>query len=724
MNNRTRGATLSLIVVLTLVVIAVGACFYFMVKILGGGRELQHATDSGSLNVAKKALRSPVVRVFGAGPYDISGTSLATAQTNFSQLGDTSPTAGGQIDLLVYNRLVAHTMLVAINAAMDNYGNGPPNALGVQNARNLIDCLSNKTTGIGQALARKFKEDSEMDTHFASLAGLAKMKMLNPGGTDANHISNLKDISYMARNMGSNVSIDPSVLPTAFTTVVAPNFLTNNTINKLGKTFVRGYSQISVPLPSGGFLTEPNVWPLMGVPMRPREQPHLVNQTDFENLKPSPLPGDATGSTRIPPNAFAASGSSAELKSSGITRALASSITGTIAIEGEYKTGVPCGVIIVANGPGTTPGGGVPGTVTVDPSAFGLSGNAYGGGMNDVFSNQLMSPPNGVTMASNGAFSTNPGNISAIQDFKANNPGVQVPAALVDGLDGPGTTTAEKQPFADGLNPGMGTVLCTNRNSLSSQPGNEPTCVNNLPQMMNSYGMSSGTNGGGLNGLMAIESYKAQVINPRPGGGPANVLINACTGMKSFNLVGLGPAEKDRIDFGVPGNINNILGSFTSLPGSPASYAGLAGKAQTVRDQLVLRMRQMVPGADDATINGVLNQPLPMGAIKFIWVDNSNPTNPQFRYTDSAPSYFNSAQVLSDGTPMTVQTPVIDPNRAYVNMLEEQGYPSPWDCFSDPAGRTHNTLQWYPSSGFNCLMGILRFRNCAEDFTASWDCPC
>ncbi len=722
MNNRTRGATLGLIVGLTLVIIAVGACFFYLVKILGGGRELQHATDSGSLNVAKKALRSPVVRVFGVGPYDVSGTTLSTAQVNFSQLGDTSPTAGGQIDLLVYNRLVSHTMLVAINAAMDNYGNGAPSATGLANARNLIDCLSNKTTGIGQALARKFKEDAEMDTHFASLAGLAKMKMLNPGGSDATQISSLKDISYMARNMGSNVAIDPNVIPPAFSTVVAPNFLTNNTVSKLGKTFVRGYSMINIPLPGGGSLTDPNVWPLMGVPMRPREMPHLVNQGDFDSLKTSPLPGDTAGSTRIPPNAFASAGSSAEFKSAGFTRAHACSITGSISIEGEFKTGLPCGVIIVANGPGTTPSG-VPGTVTVDPSAFGLSGNSYGGGMNDVFSNQLMAPPNGVTMASNGAFSTNPGAITAIQDFKTNNPGVQVPAALVDGLDGPGTTTAEKQPFADGLDPGMSTVLCTNHNSLASQSPNQPTCVNNLAQMMNSYGMSSGTNGSGLNGLMALESYKAQVINPRPGGGPANVLINACTGMKGFNLTGLSEADKNRIDFGTPGTINNIIGSFTGLPGG-APYGALAAKAQLIKDQLMIRMHQMAPGVSDATINGILNQPLPMGAIKFIWVDNSDPANPQFRYTDSAPSYFNANQVLSDGTPINVQTPDIDPNRTYVNMIEEQGYPSPWDCFSDPSGKTHSNLMWNPSSGFNCLMGILRFKNCAEDFTASWDCPC
>lgn len=722
MNNRTKGATLSLIVVLILVVIAVGACFYFMVKIFGGGRELQHATDSGNLNVAKKALRSPVVRVFGVGPYDISGTSLVTAQNNFSQLGDTSPTAGGQIDLLVYNRLVSHTMLVAINAAMDNYGNGPPAASGVANARNLIDCLSNKTSGIGQALARKFKEDSLMDTHFASLAGLAKMKMLNPGGTDASEVASLKEISYMARNMGSNVAIDPSVIPPAFSTVVAPGFITNNTVSKLGKTFVRGYSQINIPLPSGGSLTDPAVWPLMGVPMRPREMPHLVNYSDFTNLKPSPLPGDAADSTRIPPNAFASSGRSAEFKSGGFTRAMACSITGSIAVEGEFKTGLPCGVIIVANGPGTTPSG-PPGTVTVDPSAFGLSGSSYGGGMNDVFSNQLMYPPNGVTMAANGAFSTNPANITAIQDFKTANPGLSVPAALVDGLDGPGTTTAEKQAFADGLDPGMSTVLCTNRNSLASQSPNQPTCVSNLPQMMNSYGMSSGSSGGGLSGLMALESYKAQVINPRPGGGPANVLINACTGMKGFNLVGLSDAERDRIDFGTPGTINNIIASFTGLPASPP-YGALSTKAQQIRDSLVLRMRQMIPGASDAQINNILNQPLPMGAIKFIWADHGDPANPQFRYTDSAPSFFNAGQVLPDGTVMNVQTPDIDPNRAYVNMIEEQGYPSPWDCFSDPAGKTHSNLIWNPSSGFNCLMGVLRFKNCAEDFTASWDCPC
>ena len=168
--KRAKGATLSLIVSLCLVISTIGIGVFFLIKILGGARELQHAVDSGNLNVAKQALRSPSISLSG-GNNGISGANLAIAQANFANSIDT---ANGQIDLMVYNRLVAQAMLVAVNAASDNADlSMPPSALGIQHAKALISCLSSPSNGVGYALAQKLKSDTVMDNSFSGLATLS-----------------------------------------------------------------------------------------------------------------------------------------------------------------------------------------------------------------------------------------------------------------------------------------------------------------------------------------------------------------------------------------------------------------------------------------------------------------------------------------------------------------------------------------------------------------------
>src|SRR6516164_3576047 len=111
-NSRKRGATLGLVAALALVITLLGIAFFFFAKLVGGHRELEHATDSGNLNVAKQSLRSPYLRVFTnngyAGPFDLSDPILSQVQQNFSLLADQSTGASnGQLDLLTYDRVVA-----------------------------------------------------------------------------------------------------------------------------------------------------------------------------------------------------------------------------------------------------------------------------------------------------------------------------------------------------------------------------------------------------------------------------------------------------------------------------------------------------------------------------------------------------------------------------------------------------------------------------------------
>ncbi|CAM6001764.1 unnamed protein product [Sphagnum balticum] len=208
-----------------------GLGVFFLVKILGGARELQHAVDSGNLNVAKQALRSPTINI-----NDVN----SVAQVNFAGTVDTT---NGGIDLIVYNRLVAQATLVAINAASDN-----ANPLGIQHAKQLISSLSDPSTGVGAALAKKLQTDVAMDNSFNGLAALAATRMLNANSSAVGSVSAAKDVSRMSRGQASNVIFPSNLMPSEFASIV-PNFTSQYTTTTLagGNTnYMVGYEPITI----------------------------------------------------------------------------------------------------------------------------------------------------------------------------------------------------------------------------------------------------------------------------------------------------------------------------------------------------------------------------------------------------------------------------------------------------------------------------------------------
>jgi ABC-type spermidine/putrescine transport system permease subunit I len=59
--RRNSGATLAFVAGSIIFIVIVALAFYFLSQLLGGGRELQAATNSGSLNVAKQSILTPKV---------------------------------------------------------------------------------------------------------------------------------------------------------------------------------------------------------------------------------------------------------------------------------------------------------------------------------------------------------------------------------------------------------------------------------------------------------------------------------------------------------------------------------------------------------------------------------------------------------------------------------------------------------------------------------------
>ncbi len=235
-----------------------------------------------------------------------------------------------------------------------------------------------------------------------------------------------------------------------------PSFISNSTCKLGGNTYFTGYQQLNI---TG--VTDSNLYPLMGVPMRPGEKPHLVSDKVFHDLKPSPLACAAPGASRVPPNSFRSDGWANDAKASKAIQTLSCAIIGTVGLTGEYHPSIPCGYIVVANGP---QGSGGPASFGLN--ATGVGANVLSGMQGDVFSDVLMN--NIIYVTANGAMAKDPNAITNIQQWKqaqatAGNPTSPVPSALADALDGP----MPKQSFADGIPMSGAPAACDNYTSAS-----------------------------------------------------------------------------------------------------------------------------------------------------------------------------------------------------------------------------------------------------------------
>jgi hypothetical protein len=296
------GGTTALVIVLTLVIIIVGVAFFFWMKIIGGGNELQHATDSGNLNVAKQSLRSPSVPLLASGAGGINEIN------EFGGLTDPGSTPPNQIDLLIYDRLVAKAVLVAINAAAE--GPNTNNNQAYLNAA-AINTAVEGDGGIGSRLATQLAQNSNLSGFFSNLSQANSTRMLQNDGT-VTSTPNSTQVAYMARTKASNVFLAADASGNSLQIPSGSSFFTNKnnviqkTVNYTTKYYLTGYDNLQTGVP--------NVSPVT-VPMRPGEQPHLVDINDFTNLVTSPLMGSSA--SNIPPNAFRSDGSGVEGNKSG-----------------------------------------------------------------------------------------------------------------------------------------------------------------------------------------------------------------------------------------------------------------------------------------------------------------------------------------------------------------------------------------------------------------------
>jgi hypothetical protein len=775
--SRKKGAVLGLVIALAFFMIILGIGFYYIARLIGGHRELEHATDAGNLQVAKKALRSPVVNAFAtngyAGPFDLSGNTLTEVQKNFSQLADPNT---GQIDLLVYNRLVAQAFLVALNAAADGYDTGtPPSPFGIARAQRLIQILNDPASGVGVTLARKLKLDPVLDTNFTGIADDENtLRMLKANGETA-AISDEKDISFMARGFASNAFLDRDVLAGMFPADFLQNIagFDNNFYVKNGVSYLVGYQFLNVP-----GVTDAAANALVSVPLRPGEFPHLVDGTDFTNLQVSPEPGsDADVKTSVPPNAFRSSGLGQDGRTKLFTQAASCALAGSILLApapggipnnpfsgdtippgGPYPIEIPNGFIAVANGGGTDP------VLPAPPGPIGFSGpqclnaSVSQNQTLDTFATLLMAgdifvAPSNVGGSIEWAVATDSNCISALiaaQQAHIATYGTRLhDAELANAaacLDNPDRLTV-----ADNIDINSTQQQCNNINSYpdAAMGGQQPnqSCIDALPTVTKIFGGTSGSTGQTYC-LSALEFDEATVISERANDGSAFIQpFNSCTGLDAFPL-NPNQFSNDSIQKSPP-SINQLIGPAGTLVAYGSS--GIPGATTTavfankVYNDFLTRVNQVKPTVTASEVsNIILNTPVPLGTVMYVWVDTSqNPGNPTLRFTtaDQLPPRINPNSVSLDGTPVTATTDYTPPGggtqklalisdsggggNGYLDRNGDGGYPHPFDCAPFGTGTVTSSAVWTPSSGFDDCLGVLRFENCVNSGGGiNMDCPC
>ncbi len=664
--QRKRGAVLGLVVVSTLVLAILGVGLIFLIMQLGGGQELQHATDSGNLNVAKQVLRHP-------------GTKLVQGDEQ-NIFGDTIDPETNEANLLYYNRLVAQALLIQNNAAVLK------TTTSSSHSTQMMDLVN----GIAGRLNDQLVTAGNFDGHFHDTAQPHAMRMFQALANNVTHVGQSHEVSMMARGAATNVHInDAQVLKQ--TGSQAPKISDFAIPGPDGKLYLVGYKQLTV---NGTH----SIW---GVPLRPSQPPHLVSDKNFVTNQPrGPIP------QFVPPNSFKSAGLTKDQRASNLnTRALSSSIVGSL--KKIWQASIPRGVIIVDNK------GSFCGTVTK--------------GDFDIWQDKLMDP-NYIEVlggdANTGLISdASNGSLNNIKQYVDNNYNALMAGDQTarDGLhsvlqnadvDSWGSFPSDTK--ANSSNTGFiqfikdnSATRCTNGASPVTTTASHPTC--NLGKFMSLYGQDSG---GGTShqdcNLMAVEKYHVDLCTVRASGAEcADVKSqSAFSGLKLYS------------------NSNNC-GLTQVYTGNLAQLLAQTNSAQEVTLQMVTYMYQINPEAEDINnqIANVLSSPVAFDKISYIY---RNPTTKALVLSTQLPPWplpdlKAPGMNLPDGPTSTyVRNVNMD---ALTNCDGECGYPHPWDCPLDSQATGQDWSEWTPSSGFRNILGVLKFRNRA-DGGGRFCCPC
>jgi hypothetical protein len=314
--RRPAGGTIGLVAMLALVLALLAVFVVFLVKLLGGGEQMQRATDSGNLTLTRAELDQFTVPIPSSG-----------AELQFNGASDHTTGGNGVINLRNINSVMGQSFLVNMNAS----------AIAAQGLDNGATANAGITNTAAQSIATGLS--TAMSNASAAYNSFNSAQLKNPTaeyGNAANTSAGAPQFSYVDRGQPSNIYIDPHQLADYnFTTGTSATY--TNAISALTATvssatdagqnhYLLGYTNGITPgasFPSTYF-----------VPLRPGARPHLVSRATFVSNQSPKLNSPAFNWNTPVGNAV----SQATLKSDAETG------MGTFAAYGQVQPIDPAGV--------------------------------------------------------------------------------------------------------------------------------------------------------------------------------------------------------------------------------------------------------------------------------------------------------------------------------------------------------------------------------------------
>lgn len=674
------GGTLGIIAVCALVILIVGFAFYYLVKLIGGGEELSNATDSGTLNLAKMAIRNP----------NVDATTLPDPEVaaNFAFLGDTPD---NKLNLLVYNRLVMHAYMVAHNAKDEATDEATDHAKKVWSALNTV----------GAYLHSRLEDPSYMGSHFAALAGSNSTKML---GNNAVALKDY-DVAFMKKGGSSNVYLDPALWSAFDSTPTVP-------LNNAGKLSSSGHKYVAGYVPFGVTLKNGDTLYFSAIPMSPYDKPHLVNGGDFESSKTdtfmTSMGTPKYPANTLPPNSFKSSGQSLDGKTNQFAKMVSHAIVSCLTTD--YAVNMKLGYFMLKNGP-SAPAPTVP----------------LADGTNDIFNNELIAgivtqgPEPGSLFTTDQALydswvSYNTGASSIMPDVAASKSKFR----KGDGME---VTEDELKNLKTPRSPA---------NTCSWMDYGVPpktVCMNSLTNFITGFDRAPGTTIGGGSGepWSCLEVWKANLLaaratvpKPVPPGAPPPPDVGCADsfappgeyGMKWFDRSLVYAAPPCPINFGQQKSPGELMEFVDAAPAGDGCATG------RVLASLLKRCQQINPKLTITDVKTALySHPLNVGETLYLYSADGTTLK-----LDKSPPPWAAPGVVADGPRTAACGSSYPVNDSYINTSADGSATAPKGdgnysfipFGSSPMGSCLDQINWIPSSGYRHLLGELYFSNSCE----------
>lgn len=740
--RKRRGGTLALVAITTVVIVMVGVGLFFIIQAIGGFRELQNATDSGNLNLARLAIKRPSV------PLDVNGTDRGIAS-----LGDRD--VGGEINLLTYNRLIGQALLSALNAQAESDASGNIPQEAQDNVKQLFDriqtgagslsgqlfsALENGvgSTGINSGYNLKDKFNTLSQVNSTRMNGQNSPVQQN-GTTGAGNDYQIG--YYLGQNASTNIQLDgangllnANNRPVNFETgapVALPANLAAAGPAPNGRTYVRGYEPIVFNFPAVGALA------LVGVPVYPGEQPHHISRRDFRDT----VGGLGTGvaSNIVPPNAMV----SRARVNVRINDQPQTANTESIAVVGTmgqtFEPSIPDGYLIIDNGSAGSATGFTPTGSSVLANELGAGILVSGSYPNGVFS------INDVAMNAWAAFdhsgpapATMPANAPPTTGIFNSNGDPATPQQVWDAIPKNGTFSlcddknTGSSPCQQMIDPQGGQTqgpfdLAYHRNdNLGGNPSNGGSliapeiakcrvweayyvppfsaCVNNVCASYFSDIPSTGLRLFPANHI----PWLGQSVPWCDGGGFGQVNANGYSDPNTACKVTTDGTLRQLLEQSFGANTGNYLYAKGTATATTVN-AATEERTPAERFQAFIRNRlqQMKPGAGDGDVNRVLDTTIALGTTHFVYVNNSG----DIVCTETAPPS-HDPQVRPDGT-LRRFIRSYDADELITNTQNDNCIHDHHFMTGNASGRvfSHNTFALTPSTGArNGLLGVIQLQ--------------